>query len=419
VLLRHPKTGRCSALRLLLLLVPMMALAACRRPETPRETEVPILGATAHFRFRLDDARGAGVSRQKLLVVLQGQPSGGGWPASLPNHVDVSWVGPFWTPLPHEGANARPKLRLDLASPARDEWLPTRVLELETDQLGWVDLDVGPEFAGRAFQLGVSANFEDAPAHWLGTAAPDATRTQIELGPLELQERFTLDPSVDDAQLALVSELAFWTFLRTRRGSGFLLYDWPFECARRGGARWLEFLEERERELLSNLPDPVAESQWLALQTCLCRVRGEPPPLGVLVHPEDIGTRPLASTFPIRFELENRHPSKAFELHQERMIVSVVASNSAGQLLPRKTFTAVPANGLVPFVRLGPGQSTSELDPEGWWSVDAAEEFDLKAGDWTFRVSYSPFEPYVRSNPGTGPKAFLSEPFVVRIRKEQ
>lgn len=191
------------------------------------------------------------------------------------------------------------------------------------------------------------------------------------------------------------------------------------ECGRRGGPRWIEFLAEREEELVRNLEDPAQRGVWLALQSALRRSRGEGLPLRVVVHPDDLETAPRGPSIPIRFALQNVDPVHSYDLAFIRADALASVQSPAGRDAPRKRFPNLPHVGLARHARVAPGETTTTHDAEGWWTVDVSDEFDFGEGDWTVRLLYLPLGGGQFSHFESGATAFASEPFVVRIRKQQ
>lgn len=400
------------------LLVLVGSAASCSSPSDAPKRAERSAAVSDKLRFQLDNADGVAVANQNLLIVLQGKPDELSDAAGLPDHVEVSWIGDLGTATRGVHSDTAPKLDLRLTAPGRPGWIPTRVLEVESDELGEVELDVGPEFAGRKLTLGVCAAFEECPIHWIGAIEPDAASGELRLVRLETLDRLERPPdpeTLDDARLALETQIECWNWLRTRRSVGFSQVALIAECGRRGGSRWSAFLEAREQELLRNLADPPLHGLWLPIQSALRRTRGEAPPLRVVVHPDDQGTRPRNANLPIRFAIENVDPVHAYDLSFVRSDALVVVEDAAGRPRGRKRFPDFPHVGLASHSRVAAGESTTTHDAEGWWSIDVTDEFELGEGDWTVRLVYSPLFGCTYAGFVPGSPTFTSDPFLVRI----
>lgn len=192
------------------------------------------------------------------------------------------------------------------------------------------------------------------------------------------------------------------------------------EMARRGGERWIAFLQrqleqgrkaEAERRYAEVTLD---ELSWLI---ALRRAQRRPDPCRLVIHAADLEQESFALPVTLRVALQNVDSEESFSVSSIATdhILATFEPNEAG-VTPKSVWEPIYGGGASSRTRLRPGQSSARSSGRGSWQLDLSRRFELTDGDWRLRLEYGPSFNYQHRTAPVGIK-IAAEPFVLRVRE--
>lgn len=311
------------------------------------------------------------------------------------------------------------------ASGLDSQRIPPQHSSVRTDARGRVTFRAPSSMAGLTLQMSLTLEGDPQRRCWLGSATTTAAQAPLQLGELTLRPARTPTPSesvrnvhnLDDDHLERLLLECFDRHTGKRRGSACPLGALLLEASRRGGERWIGFLEARRSEMRasSSLPADFGGT-WITLLTALRLAQGRPIVAKVVVHPDDCDGTPRASFEDVRFEVINLDSEERIELMDWVQIGRFEVSDAQGRPARRAQPIHRTWNVPVRMIDLPPGATSRQVEGH-WWRADLKDDYILGEGDWTVTLLYSPIGEFDPVDGTTDSPVFESEPFVVRIRK--
>lgn len=297
-----------------------------------------------------------------------------------------------------------------------------------TDSRAHVQIEIPAEFVGLAVQVGFTVARGEASLRCLRSISLIDGECFVDLGRLALADerepRMPQAEELDDDALERRARDAVETWLGKSQSELEELLPVVREISRRGGARWVGVLAGLMDDLRERRDDDeLAAPDFGQLELLLLLARGEaeggPPLARVLVHPDECDGKPRESFAMLEFEVANLRSELPLAFQPGVNRACVVVHDSAGSPVPRKSAGTITDGGMWETHPVDRSDTTRFKGLLDWWPAFVEPQYELGEGDWTVRVLYAPFHNIVGRPLVEAWPILESDPFVVRIRKNE
>ncbi|MCY3002313.1 MAG: hypothetical protein NTV21_10965 [Planctomycetota bacterium] len=300
---------------------------------------------------------------------------------------------------------------------------------LRSDAQGRVQIVAPKSMAGRRLQLVLTLEGDPERRCWTGSVLTNYSATELSihdvtLRPPVLQPAPPAIRALDDDALEkrLRQSLA-----KSKEGDIESPLEWEFhEAGLRGGERWLKFLETalediRNREGRVGHEMPCDEGAWSSLLPALRLAQGRPLIAKVIVHPEDCDGQPRNVLQRVRYEVMNLDETEWIMPKDDPLSVLFEVTQLDGTPAERRAWPETWWTGshVSSLNRVAPGTTTRRFPMDEWWEADLSEQYVLTPGDWLVRLRVAADGSIWGGSTLATCLVFDSDPFVVRIHREQ